>query len=422
MKLLTQISIRYIILAAIIFLLAIPTFYYALQRVMLHNLDEYLVHQKEQIKAELKVRPVSSFTSFNGSIIIADTNAPSIPQRFYNKDVWAVSDSETITHRAIESIEKVNGKSYYIYIQKSLIENEDLTQSIVLLLAVLLLFLFAGSFLINRWASKKLWKPFNDTLQKLTAFQINQSQSLQLPSTSTSEFNQLNHSLEQLTTNAQTLFSAQKEFTENASHELQTPIAIIQGKTELLMQTNPLTNEQATLINDVYSAGQRMAKLNRNLLMLTKIENNQYPLTDYFSLETAVNELLVVFEDLATERNITFQKSFSENINLRANKTLFDVMVGNLIKNALLHSPAASTIHFSFQNNEMTICNPALNGPLDTKFLFRRFQKQNSRESGTGLGLHLSQKIASLFGLNLAYIYENTHHCFILNFTDATTQ
>ncbi|MBS0646504.1 MAG: HAMP domain-containing histidine kinase [Verrucomicrobia bacterium] len=422
MKLLNQISYRYAILAAIIFMLAIPTFYYALQQVMLHNLDEYLNHQKEQIKAELKFRPVSSFTSYNSNIVIIDTNATPAPARFYNKDVWVVSDSETITHRALETIENINGKNYYISIQKSLIENEDLTQSIVSLLALLLVLLFTGAVLINRWASKKLWKPFYDTLHQLSAYRINQGLPVRLPATQTNEFNQLNQSVEQLTTNAHNLFVAQKEFTENASHELQTPIAVIQGKTELLMQTNPLTNEQAVLINDVYNTGQHMAKLNRNLLMLSKIENNQYPLTDVVSVNDVVDEMLLVFDGQIHEKGMTITRSFAQQLTITANKTLLNVMIGNLLKNAITHSNANAAIVVSINNNAFSVCNPAYAGSLQTERLFLRFQKQHSNENGTGLGLHLSQKIAELFGAVIHYKFADNQHCFTINFHNAATE
>lgn len=417
MKLLTNISLRFLLFAAVLFLLSVPIFYLALQRIMLHSLDESLIQQKEQIVSELKTKPIKDFIAFNFNIRIVDTSAPSSIIRLSDKDIYIPSDKETVTHRALETIENVNGTHYYIYIQKSLVENEDLIQSIVALLSALLITLLAGAFGINYWASKKLWRPFYHSIQQLAGFQINQNKKLALSSSNISEFEVLNQSLQKLTENATSLYNAQKEFTENASHELQTPIAVLQAKTELLMQTSPLTDEQATLIHDVYNTGQRMAKLNRSLLMLSKVENKQYQLQDSIDIQKSLKDLLFLFEELAAHNRVKIITDFHNSFFIKAHKTLFDVMIGNLIKNAIYHSPELSEIQITIENNHIRFCNAAPQGGLNQTTLFKRFQKQNGEDKGLGLGLELSHKIATLFNASLTYMYVQQKHCFTLTFS-----
>ncbi len=243
---------------------------------MLSNLDENLIRHKETIIRELKRQPIQNFNSFNNNFQIKQTNLPPKPITITTGDVFSKQDNEMVSYRILETVEEVGGRNYQIYIQKSLIENEDLIQTIVVLQASMLLFLLTGLFILNRKIASRIWEPFYNTLERLRKYNINENRPLHLSSTPINELADLNQSLEILTDNANKLFRAQKEFTENASHELQTPIAIIQGKLELLMQTNPLNKDQAKLISEVYDAGQRMSRLNKTLLILSKIENNQF--------------------------------------------------------------------------------------------------------------------------------------------------
>lgn len=385
---------------------------------MLHSLDESLIQQKEFIIKQLKKNPVENFTSYNENIKITGTKNPQTKTNLSTRDVFVKVDSEIVTHRVLEAIENINGKNYSIYLQKSLIENEDLIQTIVAIQLGLLFLLFSGLFLINRNLARVIWKPFYATLDRLKTFRITDNKSLQLPKSNINEFEELNHSLTDLSTNAITLFNAQKEFTENASHELQTPIAIMQGKLELLMQTAPLNTEQANLIGAAYDAGQRMSKLNKTLLLLSKLENNQFLLTDNINVQENVRELVSLYEEVALQKDIQLSFQSSGTTCIDGNKSLFDTMVGNLLNNAIRHSKPQSEVLINVTPGEISICNDAKGTELAKEKLFKRFQKQNSSEQSIGLGLEIASKIALLHKGTIGYLYKNEKHCFTIKFNN----
>lgn len=395
-------------------MLSVPIFYFILHAVMLLSLDEGLSQQKELIVKQLQKAPVGKFISYSQNIRIAETSNSVARDSFFTRDIFVESDSEMVSHRILETTVNINGKHYTIFIQKSLIENDDLIQTIVAIQFGLLMLLFTGLFFINWKLSRKIWQPFYTTLRELTNFRINDNKSLKLPKSNIDEFDELNHCLTNLTTNASQLFNAQKEFTENASHELQTPIAIMQGKLELLMQTSPISAEQAALIGAAYDAGQRMFKLNRTLLLLSKLENNQFLLTDQINIQQSVRSLVGLYDQVAFQKHIRLSIQTKGDTFLQGNKSLFDVMVGNLLNNAITHSKPRTGISVDVTPFEIRVCNPNGGLRLDEARLFKRFQKQNANDAGTGLGLEIAKKIAAIHHATLQYKAADNLHCFAI--------
>src|SRR6185437_3829305 len=144
--------------------------------------------------------------------------------------------------------------------------------------AVLFLLLLGAIVLINRRASRSLWAPFYTTLEAAGNYNILKNKPLVLTAeTQISEFNRLNQTLTALIDHVNRAYHNQKQFTENASHELQTPLAIIRSKVELLMDAPSLTEEIANPLGDINEANERLSQMNKNLLLLTRIDNNQFP-------------------------------------------------------------------------------------------------------------------------------------------------
>jgi signal transduction histidine kinase len=213
------------------------------------------------------------------------------------------------------------------------------------------------------------------------------------------------------------VFQSQKEFTENAAHEMQTPLAILQGKLDLLMQTEPLTTGQAALISGLADANQRMNHLNRSLLLLTKIENNQFIEKENISLKDTVEKLVDQLSLLTEQKNIAVQNDSGNGITVEANRSLFEILTGNLIANAIRHTPDhGSVIIGTTGNKELTISNTARNGALDHSRIFRRFQKDSHDHNSTGLGLAIAEKICTLYQYGLHYKFANGMHVFSVKF------
>ncbi|OPC36706.1 sensor histidine kinase [Elizabethkingia miricola] len=415
MKLISYISRRYIVYAILILLIAIPAFYFSLRYLMLKSLDENINHQKAWIEKQLKTTIPDNFISFENSIIVRPSNNPKVFDSLYNQPVFIPDDNETVMHRISVSNTIVNGKPYEIRIQKSMIEDEDLLNSILVLQLVLVIVLLAGLIAINFQLSKKLWKPFNDIVHKLSLYRVDSNEDYQFIPTNIEEFKNLGSSIKDLIKRNQKLYRTQKEFTENASHELQTPIAVMQSNLELLMQTSPISQEQADLIEEISVAGNKMQRLNRTLLLLTKIENNQFPDTEKLKINTSIQKLLSQYEEPAAQKNIQWEIHIENEIEITANPILIDILIGNILSNAIRHSENGGKVLVRTSHQELVIGNYG-NNELNKKDLFQRFKKQSENTNSIGLGLEISKKICDLYHYDIQYRFINDMHLFSINF------
>lgn len=272
-----------------------------------------------------------------------------------------------------------------------------------------------------RFVTKRLWLPFDDTLRKAEDFNLAQGEMPVFKSTDIREFSHLNRSLERLMRKDRETYRIQKEFTENASHELQTPLAIIRSKLDLLMQED-LTESQMHLVSDLYELTMRMGHLNRNLLLLAKIDNAQYAATeevDIVALLSASQPLYDALQD-RTSLRVDDRRSNTHTM-VRANSILLECLLKNLIVNAIRHSASGSEVQVIVEDESLTVCNLSADGKeLDRKTLFRRFRSGDVRQKGNGLGLAIVKAICDLHHWAVEYRFETGKHCFSVYFQHLT--
>jgi signal transduction histidine kinase len=289
MKLLQKTIRGYLLYSMFTLVVAIPVFYFTIQNVLRHQADEELLSTKESLKASLEAQFTKAGLheiKFPDSGVWIVPAANEFKDSLFTVNEYDSAEKEMIPYRVIRWNIHLNGHPYLLTRKISLLENDDLIKTILNVQVTLLILLLAGLIIINWRLSIRIWKPFYRTLEKLKKFNIEKDSRLGLTKSGVNEFDDLNHSLEGFAERTHQAFVSQKEFAENASHELQTPLAIMQGKLELLMQTPGLTEEQATLIDELADAGRRMSHLNKNLILLTKIENNQFHELEKISLRS----------------------------------------------------------------------------------------------------------------------------------------
>lgn len=298
----------------------------------------------------------------------------------------------------------------------------DLEQDIVagMMLQFVLIFLAVSlaMFITLRLAARKLWLPFDDTLQKAERFNLAQGDIPEFAATRIHEFARLNHSLEQLMRKDKETYRIQKEFTENASHELQTPIAVIRGKLDLLMQEE-LTESQARLVADLYGLTMRMGHLNRNLLLLAKIDNAQYTAMETVDVVAILSDSLPLYDTLRNGRALYMQDCRARrNSKLRANPVLLECMLKNLIVNAIRHSASGGEVRVTVGDSGITVSNESADGtPLDTAPLFHRFRTGDARQKGNGLGLAIVKAVCDFHGWTVEYRFEAGCHLFVVSWS-----
>lgn len=287
--------------------------------------------------------------------------------------------------------------------------------AVTLLTALFFLLLLGGFILMNKRISRKIWQPFYNSIDEIRRFDLHKQQSVQFEQTDIEEFSTLNKNLQALINSSITAYRQQKEFIDNASHELQTPLAIVQSKLEMLLQSQPLTSQQYQQIEETIRALGRISRINKNLLLLSKIENSQYSESEQVSLSGIIDSLLQQLNPFIDDRGVIIEKQVTAPVTLVCNPVLIEILLTNLLINAIRYSKPGSTIQLQLQPHSLLVQNP---GPaaLQADQLFKRFASANPEKPGTGLGLAIVKEICLRYGWQAAYDFERGNHRFLIRF------
>jgi len=295
-------------------------------------------------------------------------------------------------------------------------EDSFLIISAITLLTVFFFALLLGGFIwLNRGISRRLWQPFYKSLEQIKAFDLNKHSKIIFDRADISEFAELNDSLDKLIRGSIATYNQQKEFADNASHELQTPLSIVQLKLEMLQQSSSLTNEQYKIIEETLQALSRVNRINKNLLLLTRIENSQFLDKELFDLSDLLNNTVKLFVNFSDNKNINLQANIGSGVLVEANKTLVEIVVNNLLTNAIRHSIPKSSVVITLSTGILTVTNSGLVS-LQQDQLFKRFATASAQNPGTGLGLAIIKQICDRYHWAINYRFKNHQHIFSLHF------
>ena len=415
MKLTQYISLRYIGVTVFVMLFSLPIFYFVLQNVLTNNIDESLQDQKTLITEKLQNLPTENFVNFEDRINIERSTNETQPEKLFTDNIYNKKDDETESYRILQFSVKTIHNNFNVRVRQSLVESDDLMKTILYLLISILLVLTGTLLIINYQIKRKVWKPFYKTIEQLKNFRVDNSKDLNLKSSKINELSDLNTSLNELAANNKKVYQSQKEFTENASHELQTPLAIIQNNVELFWQTEGISASQAIILDDISNATVRMTKLNQSLLLLSKIENRQFSETQIVNFNKIANQFISNYQEQIKFKNLRLETDFKAIFTAEIDFNLAEILMGNLLLNALKYSPKESNVKVLIDQNTIELSNAAEEYPLNYEELFKRFHRQNRKENGTGLGLEIAKKIVDSFNLNLMYHFKDNRHFFTLN-------
>lgn len=419
MKLLSRTIQNYVLFSALLFAICTPLFYFAIQRLFVHEMDGVLIaHKKDFVKSSQYLKTEDDFALYhmmNKEFILTPLSAPSTKDTLFTIESYDSLHGGVIPFRRYVSGVHVQNRPYQLTIQESMVSSRDLVSAIVAIQAGLLIFLFLGLVFINRKLSRTIWHPFYKILERLKLYQLDKDTSIELPHSTTAEFRDLSSAITQLISNNRNAYESQKEFTENASHEIQTPLAVLTGKLDLLMQTE-LTEHQAELIGNIHASALRLSRLNRNLLLLAKIENNQFQTLEEVECGEMITNLLQQFEESIHSKIITIKYAHPENtLSIKSNRALIEILLSNLISNAIRYAPTNSAIVIERTAQYFEISNEG--APLKKpEAVFERFTREGTTFIGTGLGLAIAKKIVDQLGYRLTYEYKDGHHHFKIVF------
>ena len=325
---------------------------------------------------------------------------------------------ERVYYRMCKSYFNIKGTCFLIQILKPTVEEEELMEGLISSLFLVIFFLLI-SFLIVHWiVSKWLWRPFDKTIALLNTFDLRSFNRPSFPSSSIMEFNLLNETLEKMTNKMYQDFLKQKEFTENASHEIQTPLAVIKSKIELLIQSENLKEAEMHQIQTIETAANKLSALNKALLLLVRIDNYQIKDVQEFSVSSLVDKTLFYYEDLITCKQIKVNVRLEEMLCLRMDKELCYILLSNLMQNAIRHNSENGSIHITLRKNLFEIANTGEVLQMNPEELFDRFKKNSSSKDSLGIGLAIVKSICDLFQIQIHYQYRAGMHVFTCIFPE----
>lgn len=391
-------------------------YYVAIHFILTEKLDKDLVIEEKEIEAYVKnYGKLPSPGDFLHQKVAYKklTENEAIDRSFYYDTFYNEEEKKTEPGRSLLTSVRVKNELYQVIIKKSRAEAEDLVQLIFLITLAVTALLLISLLLINRLMLQRIWKPFYRILDRMKAFNITHEEGIEQTPSKVDEFKELNNSASAMAERVRQDYRELKSFTDNASHEMMTPLAVINSKLDSLLQTGAFSNAQGELITGIYHSIGRLMKLNQSLLLLAKIENKLIVAMQDIDFKQMVNEKIGQFQELREMNKLTLISNV-DACELQMSKHLADIMLNNLIANAIRHNLKGGEISITLTATALSISNTGENAPLNER-LFERFSKSVTSE-GTGLGLAISKQICNLYGFTLHYQFAANLHQFTVRF------
>ena len=373
-------------------------------------LMEHALHDPSVLETE------GSLMSFYKFLPISEEEGRHYREVFYDSTVYIELEDEDEPVRVMRTAFRMpDGQFYELTLMISILERDDMVEAMLWYLgALFLLFLICTSVGIQL-ELKGVVRPLHKLLDWLHGIQPGKEVPVLENPTKIREFRQLSGAAVDMGNRSYKAYEEQKQFIENASHELQTPLAIVRGKIELLAENESMTEEQLKELDEIYTTLGRAVRLNKSLLLLSRIENGQYTETEDVSVDEVLDELLPDLMDIYEGKKIHLVRTKeTEPFVIRCNLSLAQILVSNLVKNSLVHNREGGELHIATTPSSLTIMNSGEH-PLDGEKLFRRFYRSiDGKKDSTGLGLAIARSIALSASLSLTYKWQEGMHLFLL--------
>ena len=417
-------SYTYRKLALLLFLLLAVwgvLFYYAIIDEVVDETDDTLENYGEILMESALHDPSileteGSLMSFYKFTPISEEEGRHYRQVFYDATVYIELEDEDEPVRVMcTAFRMPDGQYYELKLMISILERDDMVEAMLWYLgALFLLFLICTSIGIQL-VLKGVFRPLHRLLDWLHCIQPGKEVPPLDNPTKIREFRQLSDAALDMGNRSYKAYEEQKQFIENASHELQTPLAIVRGKVELLAESEGMTEQQMEQLDEIYATLGRAVKLNKSLLLLSRIENGQYTEMEDVSVDEILDELLPDLMDIYEHKQVRLiRKREEQPFIIRCNHSLAQILVSNLVKNSLLHNREGGELQVLTTPTSLVIKNTG-DVPLDGEKLFRRFYHgMDGKKDSTGLGLAIARSIALSSSLKLTYEWQDGMHTFRL--------
>ncbi len=418
MRLLTKTTLNLLSISLFIYLFGVIAFYYSLRIQVDNNVNNEMEKRKQSIIRQMEEVHTSNTQppTRNEMVVISPVETAGLADTYADTLIFNGDEKRYQLYRQLGFTETVNNQNYYIRIYKSLEETDRLIVRIIMIMTILVILLIVTLLVINRYSSQQVWRVFYDTVDKINRYDLNSHEAFRLEESEVKEFSDLNRVLQTMTERIRNDYLNLKEYTENASHEIQTPLAIINSKLELLLQSGEMNEKQYKALVDAYEASIRLSKYNSTLILLAKIENKQFPESKLVSFELILTNLLGNLEDLIRSKKLEVVTNFLPYATIQMNPYLAEMLVVNLVKNAVRHNVKGGKLAIEIGQAFFQVSNTGPEQPLDNNLLFQRFYKSSASPESLGLGLAIVEKICALYGFRVSYQFNEKMHCLRVDF------
>lgn len=421
MKLLTKTTLYFLTIALFVLFAGGIIFYFSFRYLMNREVRRELITEMHQI---IMNPPLNSVSENDSSDLYLPVHFRIVPVSSVKNSSFVFRDTLVFdkisgsyqAYRIISYETPLNKKPVRISISKSLLVSDELVEYVALVilgLSLILLFFIIG---LNSYFFSRIWSSFFKTINVIKDYSISETRNIAFTESEITEFNQLNNVFEKMNERIRKDYQNLKEFIENISHEIQNPLAIIKSRIDLLQQSESLDKSQAGLIQSLQTSTSRLSTLNKSLILLSKIDNNQFPDKAVVSIADNINCLLDNFEDIMQSKNITLKKDYRDQINIMADSSLINILLLNLLKNSIYHNLPSGKIEIVTESDTLMIRNTGKKLDINPEDLFKRFTKSSNKPESLGLGLAIVKKICDYYNFNIQYTSQDNNHIIYIRF------
>lgn len=392
-------------------------FYYAIQREMIDEVEDSLELQAEMLMIrylageEIPPREMGTNNSYAIIPVTEDYAATYPPMSFESKDIWVPQRHETEPARILRMIFRDNeNRPMLLEISTPTFDQDELQLAILIWSIVLYAILLSLVLSINWGVIQSSMKPLYAMLSWLDSFDLKYNNQPMHIETNTTEFRRLIDAANRLVVRVQELYDQQRRFVDNAAHEMQTPLAVCLNRLEELQQRSDLNEEQLADIDRVRQPLRRLNRLHRDMLQLSRIHNGAYTDCEEIKVYPLLRAMQEDFEDIFSHKEIRCLVEGNTELSVKMNPTLADLLLGNLFRNAWLHTPTGGEIRVKLSEDTVVFSNTGKDA-LDAERIFQRFYHSAATPQSSGLGLSICESVCRQYGFRLDYSFgDGMHH------------
>ncbi|SDD38756.1 Signal transduction histidine kinase [Mucilaginibacter pineti] len=405
MKLLTKTSLHYLWVSGVLLLASCFLWFVLLKRDISAEIKEQL-----ELEAELVIHEIKEGNPINFPLVKIEQGQNNAVKIFKDTVIFDPLQQKNEDYYLLTQSRIINNRPYRITVTTAHIGWAEYFKAIMYMFVILVSLLICGGVGVNYLISKNIWRPFLKNMAILKGFSLAKNQDLALVKSDINEFEELNAVMTDFVTQARREYKSLQEFSENASHELQTPISIIRARLESISQL-PLDTKAASYLVDAKQSLDRLSKVNKGLLLLAKLEHDNFPDLQRISLSVTVTDIIDQFEELFNSKRLHLKHDI-QPVTINASPHLVNIMVSNLLSNMRNHTEPGKFVAVALSPDKLMFVNEGKLLTFSEDALFTRFKNKDAASTGIGLGLSIIKQICLVHGWVINYGYSNGRHHF----------